>query len=105
MLQTSTSFLFRMCRSVDAVRRVVILLVLAAVLPTTRAAGIAAKRHYELSAGDAAATLRQFVEQSGEQVVYLVPKVRGVTTNPVKGEYTAREVIDRMVANTELIVV
>jgi len=36
----------------------------------------AAKRHYVLPGGDAAAKLRQFVEQSGEQVVYLVPKVR-----------------------------
>ena len=65
----------------------------------------AAKRHYVLPGGDAAAKLRQFVEQSGEQVVYLVPKVRGVTTHAVKGEFTAREVLDRMVRNTALVIV
>lgn len=79
-----------------------LLLVLAAA--ATIARGAPARRHYEVPAGDAARTLRQFVQQSGEQVLYVVPKVRGVKTNPVKGEYTARQVIELMVANTELIV-
>lgn len=86
-------------------RRVVILLVLAALLPAVRAATAAVKRHYQLAGGDAATTLRQFVEQSGEQVIYVVPKVRGVKTHSVQGEFTAREVLDRMLANTALIVV
>jgi outer membrane receptor for ferric coprogen and ferric-rhodotorulic acid len=105
MLQTVTPFILRVCRSADRLRRFILLLVLAALLPAARAAEAAAKRHYDLAAGDAATTLRQFVEQSGEQVIYLVTKVRGVKTNPVKGEFTAREVLDRMVSNTGLVVV
>ena len=105
MLPTLTSFFLHVCRSANAFRRAVILLALTALLPAMRAAGAAAKRHYQFSAGDAAITLRQFVEQSGEQVIYLVQKVRGVKTNEVKGEYTAREVLDRLVANTCLVVV
>lgn len=107
MLQTLTPYLIRVCRSVDALRRLVILLVLAALVPVLRAGAVgspAAKRSYNIAAGDAATTLRQFVEQSGEQVVYLVPKVRGVTTNPVKGQFTSREVIERMLKNTPLVV-
>lgn len=108
VLPTITPYFLRVCRSVDALRRLVLLLVIAALLPVARAASSAAasgKRNYEVAAGDAATTLRQFVEQSGEQVIYLVPKVRGVKTNPVKGEFTAREVADQMVANTGLIVI
>lgn len=102
---TSTSYLLSVCRSVDRFRRLVILLTLAALLPAGRAAAPAGKRSYQLAGGDAATTLRQFVEQSGEQIVYLVPRVRGVTTNPVTGEFTAREVLERMLANTALVIV
>ncbi len=105
MLQTQTSFFLRVCCSVDVLRRVVVLLVLAALAAAAGAAVPAAKRHYALAGGDAATTLRQFVEQSGEEVFYVVTTVRGVRTNPVKGEFSAREVIERMVANTGLVVV
>ncbi len=108
MLQTVTSYFLRMCRSVDALRRLVLMLVLAALAPTVRAGASTSpppKRCYDIASGDAATTLRQFVEQSGEQVIYVVPVVRGVTTNPVKGEFSSREVIERMVAKTGLTVV
>ena len=108
MLQTVTPYVLRVCRSVDTLRRLVILLVLAVCVETLQSAAWgapAATLSYDIPAGDAARTLRQFVEQSGEQIIYLVPKVRGVRTNPVKGEFTAREVLQRMVANTSLVVV
>lgn len=104
MLQTLTPLLLRVCRSVDALRRLLILVVIAGLVPAIRAT-VTSKRHYDVPAGDAVVTLREFVEQSGEQVIYLVPKVHGVKTHAVKGEYTAREVIERMVANTVLVVV
>ena len=106
MPQTLTSFLLRMSRSVDALRRVILLLVLAAFsAPTSHAADPSGVRRYQLAGGDAEQTLRQFVEQSGEQVVYVVTKVRGVTTNPLTGEFTAREALNRLVARTKLTVV
>src|SRR5688572_5359283 len=105
MLQVLTPLILRVSRSVDSLRRMVMLMVLAALMQTARGAGATTKRQYEVAAGDAATTLRTFVEQSGEEIVYFVPKVRGVTTNAVKGEFTAREVIDRMLANTGLMVV
>ena len=105
MPQTLTSFLLRMSRSVDALRRVILLLVLAAFsAPTTHAADPSGVRRYQMAGGDAEQTLRQFVEQSGEQVVYVVTKVRGITTNPLSGEFTAREALNRLVAHTKLMI-
>ena len=64
-----------------------------------------AKKNYQLPAGDAAVTLKRFSEQSGEQIVYPVDAVRGVQTNALSGELTARDALDRLVAGTELRVV
>lgn len=90
---------------VDTMRRLVLLLALAAFVSVAGAAEVVAKRTYALAAGDAAATLRQFAEQSGEQVVYVVTKVRGVTTNAVRGRFTAREALEQMLARTGLAIV
>ena len=57
---------------------------------------------YELPAGDAADTLRQFIDISGEQVIYLVNKVSGVSTNEVSGVYRAERALDIMLAGTAL---
>lgn len=63
------------------------------------------QKTYDIPAGDAETTLKQFVEQSGAEVVFLVNKVHGVTTNALHGEYEARAALERMLANTELYVV
>lgn len=60
---------------------------------------------FEVPAGDAASTLKLFVEQSGEQIAYLVDTVRGVTTHPVSGNLAPRDALNRMVEGTPLIVV
>jgi iron complex outermembrane recepter protein len=59
-------------------------------------------RSFDIPSGDAAVTLKLFVEQSGEQVVYLVDRVRGVTTKRIQGEMSARTALDAMLAGTEL---
>ncbi|MBM3796698.1 MAG: hypothetical protein FJW31_22185 [Acidobacteria bacterium] len=108
MLQTVTPYFLRMCRSVDALRRLVLMLVLAALAPAAPSSistPAAAKRSYDIPAGDATVTLQRYVEQSGEQILYVVPTVRGVKTNAVSAKCTAREAIERMVAKTVLIVV
>jgi hypothetical protein len=80
------------------------LLVWSAVATLTTAVS-AAKRNYAVPAGDATKTLKLFSEQSGEQIVYPVDQVRGVKTNPVVGEFTAREALDAMLARSGLIAV
>jgi iron complex outermembrane receptor protein len=80
------------------------LLFLAVSLPIS-AATDQARKSYSLGAGDAASTLKQFTEQSGEQVVFLVNKVSGVKTNAVSGELTAREALDALLAGTGLVAI
>ena len=62
----------------------------------------AASKSYDIAGGDAVNTLKRFADESGRQVVFLVDVVRGVTTNPVQGEYTVREALTRLIANTGL---
>jgi iron complex outermembrane receptor protein len=62
------------------------------------------RKSYDIARGDAVGTLKRFADESGRQVVFLVDVVRGVTTNPVRGEYTGREALTRLVADTGLIV-
>ena len=71
-------------------------------MPLLLAEPAAAKRAFDLSAGDATVTLRQFVEVSGAQVIYLFPSVHGVVTNPVRGDFTPVEALTAMLANTGL---
>lgn len=67
-------------------------------------AGESARKSYDIAAGDAVSTLKSFADESGRQVLFLVDAVRGVTTNPVRGEYTVREALTRLVADTGLVV-
>ncbi len=74
------------------------------VSPTTAATADSQRKQYDIGGGDAAGTLKRMADESGKQIVFLVDVVRGVKTNPVKGEYTAREALDRMLADTGLVV-
>ena len=62
------------------------------------------RKAYDLPADDAVAALKRFSEQSCRELVYPVEQVRGITTKPVKGELTAMEAINRMLAGTDLYV-
>lgn len=58
--------------------------------------------HFDLPAGDAAITLRQFAEVTGREILFAAEAVRGVQTAPVRGEFNATEALQRMLANTNL---
>jgi hypothetical protein len=62
------------------------------------------RRVFAIAAGDGAVALERFAEQSRTAVIYLVQQVRGVRTNAVRGEFTPREALVRIVANTGLVV-
>ena len=61
-----------------------------------------AKKNYDLPAGDAAGVLKQFSEVSGRETLFAADVVRGVRTAAVQGEFTPKEALDRMLANTGL---
>ncbi len=66
------------------------------------AATVEQKRSYNLPSGDAATTLNQFAGASGQQIIFMMDKVKGERTNAVAGDYAAREALDRMLAGTGL---
>ncbi|HRE83985.1 MAG TPA: hypothetical protein PLN52_23280 [Opitutaceae bacterium] len=57
---------------------------------------------FNVPASDATVSLKRFAEQSGQEIVYPPESVKGVRTNEVRGEFTAREAIDALVAGTPL---
>jgi hypothetical protein len=61
-----------------------------------------AKRTYDLPAGEAAVTLRQFADISGREVIFAAEAVRGVRTREVRGELSAVEALERMLKGTKL---
>lgn len=65
------------------------------------AAGDGAKP-FDIPAGDAIATLRQFVTQSGAQLLYSADEVEGVRTAATKGSFRPVDALARMVAGTSL---
>jgi outer membrane receptor protein involved in Fe transport len=78
---------------------------LALALSVSSLAAQPAKRAFDLAANDAAVSLKVFIEQSGHDVVYPADTVRGTRTNPVKGTFTPKEAIDRMLEGTRLVAV
>lgn len=60
------------------------------------------KKSFDVPAGVAPASLKQFAEQAGGHVLYSVDDVTGVKTLAVKGEFTPREALNRMLAGTTL---
>jgi iron complex outermembrane receptor protein len=72
-------------------------------LAATRAA--TAEKSFDIPAGQALPALKQFAAQSGEQLLYSADVVQGVTTHAVKGTFTPREALEKMVSDTKLAVV
>ncbi len=66
----------------------------------------AENRSFDIPAGKAADTLRQFTAQTGadERLLYSVEAIAGIRTNAVRGEMTAHEALDQMITGTGLVV-
>jgi iron complex outermembrane recepter protein len=92
-------------RGAQAFARVFVLTLLAAALTLCAVAADSAKRAFNIPAGEATATLKQFSTQAGEQLLYSMDAVKGVASNAVKGEMSPREALDQMFAGTRLTVV
>ncbi len=74
-------------------------------LPLAVRAADEAVKSFDIPAGPAEKTLRTFSSQAGIAAMYPSDSVRGVNTVEVKGELTAKEALDRMLAGTPLVVV
>lgn len=63
-----------------------------------------AKRTFDLPSGNATTTLKAFVEQSGQEIVYGNDVVKNTQTNAVKGELVPQQALEQMLSGTELVV-
>jgi iron complex outermembrane receptor protein len=57
---------------------------------------------FDIPAGEALGTLKQFSTQAGGRLLYPADAVQGVKTNAVKGELNPREALEAMLAGTGL---
>lgn len=74
-------------------------------LPGRGAQTAEARRQFDIAAGPALTTLKQFTAQSGEQLLYSADAVQNLVTKAVKGAYTPRAALDQMVSGTNVTVV
>lgn len=105
MLSPLTRHLLHVRASLDPLRRLLLLLVVAALSLHAALGAGDPRRAFDLPAGDAASTLKRFVEQSGEQVLFVAPQVRGVVTRPVRGLLAPRQALAAMIEGTPLQIV
>jgi hypothetical protein len=100
---SSTSFL----SCLRALRIALRLLVAALVTRVTAAdtVGSDTPRTFNVPAGEAIETLKRTAQQGGVEIIFLAETVRGVSTPALRGEFTPREALDRLVSNTGLVIV
>ena len=99
--------LLAVVRSLKIVGSLLWLALVFAALPSLAWAkdGDSIAKSFNVPAGTADKTLKQFSEQAGVQVLFPTDRVRGVRTNAVKGELVPVEALEQMVAQTELVVI
>lgn len=71
------------------------------VLCPTYAADVA-KIKFDLPADVVARSIKTFAQQSGKEILISAELGRKIRTQPVKGEFTPREAVDRMLSGTGL---
>ena len=62
-----------------------------------------AKRRFAIAAADATEALPRFSDQANRELVFSPAMVRGVRTNAIAGEYSARAALELLVAHTSLV--
>lgn len=62
-------------------------------------------KSFDVPAGEARTTLKQFTTQAGEQLLYSMDTLRGVSTRAVKGRMNARDALNLMFVGTPVTVV
>jgi iron complex outermembrane receptor protein len=77
-------------------------LTLGGVLASSGRAAAENKKVYDLPAGEAAAALQRFAEASGRETLFAADAIRGVRTAALRGEFSAQEALDTLLANTGL---
>ena len=75
---------------------------LACLVTENAAAAETVRRRFDIPAGEATSTLKQFLAQAGAHVLYSPDDVSGVRTHAVQGEFPPLSALTRMLAGTPL---
>lgn len=67
------------------------------------AADEGAGKVFDVAADNAERSLKAFSEQAGCGVIFVTDAVKGLRTNPVKGNFTPSEALDILLRNTGLV--
>ena len=86
-------------------RQLLKLLLFAASVLSAAVADPESLQSFDIPAGEAEWTLKQFATQSGLEVLYSTDAARGVRTKAVKGRLVPREAVKQMLSGTPLYVV
>jgi len=65
--------------------------------------GDTTKKTFDVPAGDAPLSLKQFAQQAGVELLYSAKEIAGTKTNAVKGVLTPHEALTKMLRGTKLI--
>jgi outer membrane receptor protein involved in Fe transport len=95
----------RFGRGCARVARRYLAILLALRVACTFAATPGVTRQFDIPAGEAVSTLKQAARQGGIEIMFLAETVRGVRTPAVRGAFQPREVLERMVSNSGLVIV
>ena len=61
-----------------------------------------ARRDFDVPAGEAGETLKRFAHQANREILFQAEPMKGIMTNAVKGKFTVREALVRLLATTPL---
>jgi hypothetical protein len=89
-------------RRLSAVFRAMVAMFISFAVASIACAAVAAKT-FDVPADDASRSLHRFSAQADQQILFSDRAVAGIKTNAVKGAFTPREALDRMLANTGLV--
>lgn len=67
------------------------------------AAAAVERLEFDIPGGAAESALKTFSAQAGRGVIFSTDSLKDVRTNSVRGQFTAREALDRMIAGTALV--
>ena len=79
-------------------------LILFVLISSLHAAATPEKQVFDVPAGNAPQTLKQFAVQAKSEIVFAADRIDGVKTNAVQGVFTPREAIGIMLVDTGLAV-
>jgi hypothetical protein len=72
--------------------------------PPLRAVDATGKRTFDVAAGDAPASFKQFAQQAGVELLYSPKEIAGAKTNAVKGYFTPHDALRKLLEGTKLII-